>query len=175
MTAVLVLAGAVVVLDQITKAIALAHLAPGLPVVVLDRFLSLTLVMNPGLAFGLLGTVPPAWRWVVAALSLVALLVLARVALRVLPTGGWPARRAIGLIFGGAVVNRSIGVGSAPWSTSRRYWRAGPGPPHVAASAIIIGVSFSRPSAGDRSPRPRARWGTAGRVPSSSHRGLARY
>ena len=35
--------------------------------------------MNPGLAFGLLGGVPPAWRWVVAVLSLAALVVLARV------------------------------------------------------------------------------------------------
>ena len=66
MTAVLLLAGAVVVLDQITKAIALERLAPGIPIVLFDQWLSLTLVMNPGLAFGLLGTVPPAWRWVVA-------------------------------------------------------------------------------------------------------------
>jgi len=69
------------------------------------RWLSLTLVMNPGLAFGLLGTIEPAWRWVVAALSIVALLVLARVALRVLPMGGVAGVVAIGLIFGGAVGN----------------------------------------------------------------------
>ena len=89
MTPVLVLAGAVVVLDQLTKAVALERLVPGHPVVVFDGWLSLTLVMNPGLAFGLLGSEPPAWRGVVAALSVVARRVLARVALRVLPTGGW--------------------------------------------------------------------------------------
>jgi len=105
MTFVLVLATTVVVLDQVTKAAALAHLIPGHPLVVVDGWLSLTLVMNPGLAFGLLGTVPPAWRWIVAALSIVALLVLARVALRVLPTGGFIGVIAVGLIFGGAVGN----------------------------------------------------------------------
>jgi len=105
MTRVLLLAAVVVVLDQITKAAALAHLLPGHPLVLAERWLSLTLVMNPGLAFGLLGTIEPAWRWVVAALSIVALLVLVRVALRVLPTGGVAGVVAIGLIFGGAVGN----------------------------------------------------------------------
>jgi signal peptidase II len=105
MTRVLLLAAVVVVLDQITKAAALAHLLLGHPLVLAERWLSLTLVMNPGLAFGLLGTLEPAWRWVVAALSIVALLVLARVALRVLPTGGAAGVVAIGLIFGGAVGN----------------------------------------------------------------------
>jgi signal peptidase II len=61
--------------------------------------------MNPGLAFGLLGSVPAGWRWVVAALSLAALAVLARVALRVLPAGGVVDHIAIGLIFGGAIGN----------------------------------------------------------------------
>jgi signal peptidase II len=102
---VLPLAGAIVVLDQVTKAVALARLSLGVPVPIVDGLLALTLVLNPGLAFGLLGTVPPAWRWVVAALSLVALGVLARVALRVLPAGGWTGRLSIGLIFGGAVGN----------------------------------------------------------------------
>ncbi len=61
--------------------------------------------MNPGLAFGVLAGVPPDWRWVVAVLSLVALVVLARVALRVLPTAWVAGRLAVGLIFGGAVGN----------------------------------------------------------------------
>ena len=105
MTVVLLLAGAIVALDQITKAVALDRLPLGVPLSVIDGLLSLTLVLNPGLAFGLLGTIPQTWRWVVAALSLVALAVLARVALRVLPAGGWLGRLAIGLIFGGAVGN----------------------------------------------------------------------
>jgi signal peptidase II len=105
MTLVVLLATVIVVLDQITKAAALARLIPGHPLVLVDGWLSLTLVMNPGLAFGLLGTIAPAWRWVVAALSIVALLLLARVALRVLPTGGLAGVIAVGLIFGGAVGN----------------------------------------------------------------------
>jgi signal peptidase II len=105
MTPVLVIAGTVVVLDQITKAVALAQLAPGVPIHVVDGWLALTLVMNAGLAFGLLGGLPATWRWIVALLSVVALVVLARVAVRVLADGGWPARLAVALIFGGAVGN----------------------------------------------------------------------
>jgi signal peptidase II len=142
MTAVVILAGAVVVLDQITKAVAMTSLAPGVPVVVADGWLSLTLVLNPGLAFGLLGTVPPAWRWVVAALSILALLVLARVALRVLPTGGWPGLVAVGLIFGGAVGNL---IDRARFGAVVDFvdvhWRAWHWPAfNVADSAISVGV-----------------------------------
>ena len=104
MTRVLALGGGVVVLDQLTKAVVLSHLEPGMHVVVAP-FVNLTLVMNPGLAFGLLGGVPLGWRWLVAALSLLALAVLARVALRVLPDGSRVDHYAIGLIFGGAVGN----------------------------------------------------------------------
>jgi signal peptidase II len=157
MTAVLLLAGAIVVLDQVTKAMALARLAPGIPVVVFDGWLSLTLVMNPGLAFGLLGTVPPAWRWVVAALSVAALLILARVALRVLPTSGWPGRLAIGLIFGGAVGNlidrARFGAGVDFVDV---HWRGWHWPAfNVADSAISIGVVLlALRLLRDRSPAP---------------------
>ncbi|PYN89628.1 MAG: signal peptidase II [Candidatus Rokuibacteriota bacterium] len=102
---VLATAAVVVVLDQITKLIALNRLVLGVPVIVVDGFLALTLVMNPGLAFGLLAGIPAGWRWVVGLLSLVALVVLLRVALRILPSGGWREQAAIGLIFGGAVGN----------------------------------------------------------------------
>ena len=100
-----VLAGVMVVLDQITKLIALARLVPGAPVHVIDDVLTLTLVLNPGLAFGLLASVPTEWRWIVALLSLVALVILVRVALRILPRGGFADHGAIGLIFGGAIGN----------------------------------------------------------------------
>lgn len=105
MTWILALAGAVVVLDQVTKVVALDRLVPRARIDVVDGFIALSLVMNPGLAFGLLANLPAAWRWVVAALSVVALLVLVRVALRVLPTASWLDLVAIGLIFGGAVGN----------------------------------------------------------------------
>jgi signal peptidase II len=105
MIPIVVIAGTIVVLDQITKAVALERLPPGVAIHLIDGLLSLTLVMNTGLAFGLLGGLPPAWRWVVALLSIVALIVLARVAARVLAGGGWPARLSVALIFGGAVGN----------------------------------------------------------------------
>lgn len=105
MTRIAVIAGTVIVLDLITKAAALEHLAAGVPVHVVDGFISLTLVMNTGLAFGLLGGLPAAWRWIVALLSIAALIILARVATRVLADGGWSARLSVALIFGGAVGN----------------------------------------------------------------------
>lgn len=105
MTSVVAIAAGVVVLDQVTKALVLDRLVPGVPVSVIDGVVSLTLVMNTGLAFGLLGGLPAGWRWLVVVLSAGALLGLARVALRMLATGEWLDRAAIGLIFGGAVGN----------------------------------------------------------------------
>jgi signal peptidase II len=142
MTWVLLLASAIVVLDQITKASALARLQPGVPFVLADGWLSLTLVMNPGLAFGLLGTLPAPWRWLVAALSVLALVILARVALRVLPTGGFPGLLAIGLIFGGAVGNLIDRARfGAVVDFVDVYWRGWHWPAfNVADSAISVGV-----------------------------------
>ena len=144
MTYVFILAGAVIALDQVTKAVALDHLALGVPLDVLPGWLSLTLVMNPGLAFGMLGSVPAAWRWVVALLSIVALAVLARVAIRVLPTGGWPGFVAVGLIFGGAVGNLIDRVRfGAVVDFVDLHWRGYHWPAfNVADSAISVGVAL---------------------------------
>lgn len=144
MIAVFALAGAVVALDQVTKAIVLDRLPLGVPVTIVDDLVALTLVMNPGLAFGLLGSIPRGWRWVVAALSLVALAVLARVALRVLPAGGWVGRVAIGLIFGGAVGNL---IDRARFGAVVDFvdvhWRGWHWPAfNVADSAITVGVAL---------------------------------
>jgi len=95
----------VLVLDQLSKAVALRDLVPGSPVTVVDGVFSLTLVMNPGLAFGMLSSTPTAWRWMVAALSLAALATLATVGIRLLASGGWTTRVALGFIFGGAAGN----------------------------------------------------------------------
>ena len=144
-----------VVLDQLTKLVVLDRLAPGAPVTVVPGLVALTLVMNPGLAFGLLAGVPPGWRWIVVPLSLLALLVLLRVALRILPTGGWHERCAIGLVFGGAVGNlidraRFGAVVDFVDVHFRGYhWPAF----NVADSAITIGVAMLALAAlADRSP-----------------------
>src|SRR5881628_3327521 len=155
MTAVLAVAATVVVLDQIVKAIVLDRLALGVPVPIIDGFLSFTLVMNPGLAFGLLGGLPTAWRWLVALLSIVALLILARVAVRVLAEGGRIDTLAIGLVFGGAVGNL---VDRARFGAVVDfvdvYFRGFHWPAfNVADSAITIGVAMLALAAlADRSP-----------------------
>jgi signal peptidase II len=144
MTAIVVIAGTIVVLDQITKAVVLEQLPPGVTIHLIDRFLSLTLVMNTGLAFGLLSGLPAAWRWVVALLSIVALAVLGRVAMRVLADGGWPARLSIALIFGGAVGNLidrarfGAVVDFVDVHVRGFHWPAF----NVADSAITIGVTL---------------------------------
>jgi len=100
--------------------------------------------MNPGLAFGILGAVPPGWRWVVAVLSLAALCALALLAVRLLPGGGWPAALALGLIFGGAVGNLiDRWRFGAVVDFIDVYWRAYHWPAfNVADSAISIGVAL---------------------------------
>ena len=143
MIRVSLLAALVIALDQVTKAVALNRLAPGVPVE-LAPWLALTLVMNPGLAFGVLAGVPPGWRWLVAVLSVVALVVLARVALRVLPAHGWPGILAVGLIFGGAVGNL---IDRLRWGAVVDFvdvhWHGYHWPAfNVADSAITVGVTL---------------------------------
>jgi signal peptidase II len=144
MTWVLVIAGAVLALDQGVKYLVLARLVPGQPVVVVADVLNLTLVRNPGLAFGVLAGVPAGWRWVVAALSIAAVLLLGRLALRMLPAAGWPARVSLGLIFGGAVGNL---IDRARWGSVVDfidvYWKVYHWPAfNVADSSISIGVAL---------------------------------
>ncbi len=136
--------GVVVVLDQLTKLVALDRLVLGAPLRVIDGFLALTLVMNPGLAFGLLGGIPTGWRWVVAVLSLAALVVLARVAVRVLPGGGFIDHGTIGLIFGGAVGNLIDRARfGAVVDFVDVYYRGWHWPAfNVADSAITVGVAL---------------------------------
>ncbi len=134
----------ILALDQATKLLALSRLSLGVPVAVVDGLFALTLVMNPGLAFGFLGAVPPGWRWVVALLSLVALCALALLAVRLLPGGGWPAALALGLIFGGAVGNLiDRWRFGAVVDFIDVYWRGFHWPAfNVADSAISIGVAL---------------------------------
>lgn len=105
MMLLLVVPAVVIVVDQTTKALALRHLASGVSLHLIDGVVALRLGLNPGLAFGLLGELDASWRWVVSLLSIGALIFLARVAYRTVPTGGWVARIGVGLVFGGAVGN----------------------------------------------------------------------
>jgi signal peptidase II len=158
MTRVAVLAAFVVILDQLTKFAVLGALPPGARVEVVDGLVALTLVMNPGLAFGLLANLPATWRWVVAALSIIALIVLARVAVRVLPGGGYVDLAAIGLIFGGAVGNLiDRGRFGAVVDFIDVYYRDWHWPAfNVADSAITVGVLLLALRLLARSPAPSA-------------------
>jgi signal peptidase II len=144
MTLVAVVGGIVLILDQAVKWLALHHLPPGVSVTVIDGFFSLTLVMNPGLAFGMLGTVPPGWRWAVALLSVLAVGVLATLATRLLPEGGKVAAVAIGMIFGGAAGNLIDRARfGAVVDFLDFYWHGWHWPAfNVADSAISVGVAL---------------------------------
>jgi len=144
MRLVAALGGIVLILDQAAKWLALRRLAPGVSVSLIDGFFSLTLVLNPGLAFGMLGTVPQGWRWIVALLSIGALGVLAALATRLVPEGGLVAAVAIGMIFGGAAGNLIDRARfGAVVDFLDFYWRGWHWPAfNVADSAISVGVSL---------------------------------
>ena len=144
MTAAATTALAVLVLDQLAKYCALQRLPLGRPLTVIDGFFSLTLVLNPGLAFGMLASTPTGWRWLVALLSIGALAVLAVVGLRMLPGGGRLTPLALGLIFGGAVGNLiDRGRFGAVVDFLDFYWRGYHWPAfNVADSAITVGVAL---------------------------------
>jgi signal peptidase II len=115
--------------DVVTKAIAERSLAPrGIPHEVLGNTVRLTLVYNPGAAFGL--NLGPQSRWIFAALTIVALYILARLYRATSPRD--TARTvALGLVCAGAIGNlldriRSIfgvvdfidiGIGDSRWPT----------------------------------------------------------
>jgi signal peptidase II len=101
----LALATSVFVADQLTKLWALRALDPLRPSVVIPGLAQLTLVMNPGVAFGLFAGFPPRWRWLVMLLSIAALVLLCALASRIVPDGGWLGRVAVGLVSGGATGN----------------------------------------------------------------------
>jgi len=144
MRLVVAVGGIVLILDQAAKWLALRRLPPGVPLSGCDGFFSLTLVMNPGLAFGMLGTVPRGWRWVVALLSIAALGVLAAVATRLLPEGGRAAAVAVGMIFGGAAGNLIDRARfGAVVDFLDFYWHGWHWPAfNVADSAISVGVAL---------------------------------
>ena len=116
----------ILALDVVTKYLAHTRLPPHMPREILGDTLRLTLAYNPGAAFGLhLG---PYSRWVFTALTIAALVVLARLYRETRPGDGWRAL-ALGLVVGGALgnlVNRlwstsgvvdwiDVGLGAARW------------------------------------------------------------
>ena len=91
----------VLVLDQASKALVLARLAPVAPVE-LTPFLNLVVVWNPGVSFGMLGGVGAAGPWLLIGVALV-------ITAGFLVWLAWSTERlhatALGLVIGGAVGN----------------------------------------------------------------------
>ncbi|HEV7993354.1 MAG TPA: signal peptidase II [Gemmatimonadaceae bacterium] len=117
------------IVDVVTKAIAERSLTPrGIPHEVIGNTVRLTLVYNPGAAFGL--NLGPNSRWIFAALTIVALVILARLYRATSSSDTWRTV-ALGLVCAGAVGNlldrvRSIfgvvdfidiGIGDSRWPT----------------------------------------------------------
>jgi len=101
----------VVVLDVITKAIAEYALVPmHTPHDIVGEYIRLTLVYNPGAAFGLhLGSLS---RWIFMGLTVVALIVLGRL-YKATTEGAYLRTLALGLVCGGAIGNLIDRVRSA--------------------------------------------------------------
>jgi signal peptidase II len=133
----------VTVVDVATKAIAERTLQPrGIPHEVFGNSVRLTLVFNPGAAFGL--NLGPQSRWIFAALTVIALVILARL-YRATPRGDAARIFALGLVCAGAVGNlidrvRSIfgvvdfidiGIGNSRWPTF-----------NVADMAVSVGAAM---------------------------------
>lgn len=97
------LSGVVIVVDQITKAVALAHLAPHDPVSVLP-FLNWTLVFNTGAAFSFLSEASGWQRWFFTGLAL-AVSVMLVVWLRRTPRDRVWVALPYALILAGALGN----------------------------------------------------------------------
>ncbi|UCG85953.1 MAG: signal peptidase II [Gemmatimonadota bacterium] len=95
-------AGVVVVLDFITKQLAVAQLSSGSPVYLVGHWLSLRLVHNPGAAFGI--NVGPHSRWVFMILAIIALVVLGVMVRQTLPAQRFRLV-TLGMVCGGAVGN----------------------------------------------------------------------
>ena len=88
----------ILILDQVTKAIALAHLTPGEPVDVIGSLLKFNLIRNSGAAFSLGAGYTP----YIAAVQITVALGVVYLS-RKLGSAGWAV--AFGLLFGGAVGN----------------------------------------------------------------------
>ena len=97
------LSGAVIALDQLTKIIASAWLTLHVPVAVMPH-LNLTLVHNPGAAFGLFGDADGWQRWMLLGTTAVVCGFL-YYWLKRLERGETPTIIAIAVIIGGALGN----------------------------------------------------------------------
>src|SRR5512146_2597594 len=100
----LVLSGAVIVLDQLTKAVVLGALEPQIPHAVIPGLLNWTLAFNTGAAFSFLADQEGWQRWLFTALAVVVSAVLVRW-LAQTPRKEWRTALPLALVIGGALGN----------------------------------------------------------------------
>jgi signal peptidase II len=100
----LTLSAVVVVLDQLTKAIAIHLLEPQVPHAVIPGFLNWTLAYNTGAAFSFLADQQGWQRWFFTLLAIVISVVLARWLAKT-PRSDWRSALPLALVIGGAIGN----------------------------------------------------------------------
>jgi signal peptidase II len=130
-----VVAAAVVIVDRITKIYVERHFGvPYGPRQVVDHVLYLTVTRNAGAAFGLFQNFTIGFLLISAVVMVAILFYYGR-----LPTGDWPARLGLALVFGGAIANAyDRGVkGSVIDFIQVPHWPIF----NVADSAITVGVA----------------------------------
>jgi signal peptidase II len=98
------LSAAVILLDQLTKAIVIELLEPGIPHAVIPGFLNWTLAYNTGAAFSFLADQEGWQRWFFTVLAVVISAVLARWLART-PRSDWRSALPFALVIGGAIGN----------------------------------------------------------------------
>jgi signal peptidase II len=152
----LIASAGVMVIDQITKTIALAQLEPYAPHEVIPGFFNLTLAFNTGAAFSFLADQPGWQRWLFTLLAIVVTIALT-FWLKTTRRDDWKTALPISLVIGGAVGNLidRIHVGMVT-DFIQVYYRDWVFPSfNVADSAISVGatllVLFGLFSSGKRS------------------------
>ncbi len=97
----MVIAAAVVIVDRITKIYVERHFGvPYGPRQVVDHVLYLTVTRNAGAAFGLFQNFTLGFLLISGVVMVAILFYYGR-----LPSGDWPARLGLALVFGGAISN----------------------------------------------------------------------
>lgn len=96
-TGALAIGGLVVVADRLTKWWAEETL-PGSPIAIIEGFLQLRFVENPGAAFGFFGDAG-------SLIAFIALVVIGGIVVVARRVDGWPEASALGLVLGGALGN----------------------------------------------------------------------
>ena len=139
----LALSGAVIALDQASKALVLATLEPYVPHEVIPGLFNWTLAFNPGVAFSFLADQPGWQRWPLVLLALGMSAMLSRW-LAHTRRGDWRTALPLALMIGGALGNMIDRVLSGVVTDFVQvYWRDWVFPSfNVADSAITVGVAL---------------------------------